>query len=320
MKLVVQIPCFNEEKTLPLVVHSIPKKIPGVSSIEILVIDDGSSDKTVEVAKKLGVHHIIRHRQNKGLAKSFADGIHYSLMTGADIIVNTDADNQYPQKDIPKLIQPVLDGKADIVVADRQTGKIAHFSPLKKMLQRFGSGVVRELSGTAVPDAVSGFRAYSRDAALEMNIVTDFSYVIETIMSAQSKRLAITSTPIVTNPPTRPSRLFKNMFEHMRHSGATIIRIYTMYRPLSVFLLVGNLLIYTGILVGIRFAYFYIIGEGMGHIQSIIFGSILVMVGVQVIMTGLVADLIGINRKLLEDILLRLKRAQLTEKHSKSLK
>lgn len=317
MKLIVQIPCFNEEETLPLVVNTIPKTIPGVDSVEILVIDDGSHDKTVEVAKKLGVQHILRHRQNKGLATSFADGIAYSLKIGADIIVNTDADNQYPQKDIPKLIKPVLDGKADIVVADRQTDKIAHFSPIKKFFQRFGSSVVRELSGTNVPDAVSGFRAYSRQAAMEMNIVTDFSYVIETIIQAQSKHLAITSVPVTTNPPTRPSRLFKNMFQHMRHSGATIIRIYTMYRPLNVFLLVGALLVYTGLLVSLRFAFFYFIGKGAGHIQSMIFGSILIMVGVQVGMTGLVADLIGINRKLLEDVIKRDKRADYEEKRSK---
>lgn len=318
MKLVVQIPCFNEEETLPLVVNSIPKKIPGVDSVEILVIDDGSKDKTVQVAKKLGVHHILKHRGNKGLAKSFADGIHYSLMIGADIIVNTDADNQYPQKDIPKLIQPVIDGKADIVVADRQTGKIAHFSRVKKFFQHFGSSVVRELSGTKVPDAVSGFRAYSREAAMEMNIVTDFSYVIETIIQAQYKRLSISSIPVTVNPPTRPSRLFSNMFQHMRHSGATIIRIYTMYRPLNVFVLVGSLLIYTGVLVGIRFLWFTYWGKGGGHIQSVIFASILVMVGVQVVMTGLVADLIGINRKLLEDVIKRMKIKEYGERSTKS--
>lgn len=318
MKLVVQIPCFNEEETLPLVVNTIPKKIPGVDSIEILVIDDGSKDKTVEVAKRLGVHHIIRHTGNKGLARSFADGIHYALMIGADIIVNTDADNQYPQKDIPELIKPVIDGKADIVVADRQTDKIAHFSSTKKFFQRFGSTVVRDLSGTKVPDAVSGFRAYSREAALEMNIVTDFSYVIETIIQAQYKRLSITSVPVTVNPPTRPSRLFKNMFEHMRHSGATIIRSYTMYRPLNVFVLIGSFLIYTGALVGIRFLWFIFWGKGGGHVQSMIFASILIMVGVQVVMTGLVGDLIGINRKLLEDVLKRMKITEYAEGSKKS--
>jgi len=295
-----------------LVVDSIPKKISGISSVEILVIDDGSHDNTVKVAKSLGVHHIIKHKQNKGLAKSFANGIEYSLKMGADIIVNTDADNQYPQDDIPKLIQPILDGTADIVVADRQTSKIAHFSPLKKFLQKFGSGVVRELSGTQVPDAVSGFRAYSREAAMELNIVTDFSYVIETIIQAQYKQFSITSIPIKTNPPTRPSRLFKNMFEHMRHSGATIIRIYTMYRPLNVFVAFGSFIVYTGLLVAIRFFYFFFIGKGSGHIQSMVFASILIMVGFQIVMTGLVADLIGINRKLLENILGKMKRTELS--------
>ena len=318
MKLVVQIPCFNEEKTLPLVVNSIPKKIPGIDTIETLVVDDGSKDMTVEVAKKLGVTHIIRHKGNKGLARSFADGIHYALSIGADIIVNTDADNQYPQKDIPKLVKPILDGTADIVVADRQTSTISHFSKTKKLFQRFGSAVVRELSGTEVPDAVSGFRAYSRQAALQMNVVTDFSYVIETIIQAQYKRLAITSVPVKTNPPTRKSRLFSNMFEHMRHSGATIIRVYTMYRPLSVFLIVGGIVLYTGIIVALRFMYFLFTGDGGGHVQSLIFGAILIMVGVQIIMTGLVADIIGMNRKMLEIIIGKLKRLELKEDERKN--
>lgn len=318
MKLIVQIPCFNEEKTLPLVVNSIPKKISGVDAIETLVIDDGSTDKTVEVARKLGVTHIIRHKGNKGLARSFADGIHYALSMGADIIVNTDADNQYPQKDIPKLIQPVLDGTADIVVADRQTSKIAHFSKVKKFFQRFGSGVVRELSGTKVPDAVSGFRAYSRQAALQMNVVTDFSYVIETIIQAQYKRLSLASIPVTTNPPTRKSRLFKNMTEHMRHSGATIIRVYTMYRPLSVFSMVGGLFLYVGVIVALRFVFFMFIGKGGGHVQSLIFGAILIMVGMQIIMTGLVADIIGMNRKMLEDVIGKLKRMEFQEKERKN--
>jgi glycosyltransferase involved in cell wall biosynthesis len=314
MKLIVQIPCYNEEETLPLVIKSIPKKIKGVDEIEILVIDDGSKDKTSKVAKKLGVHHIIRHTRNKGLALSFADGIHTALLKGADIIVNTDADNQYPQKDIPKLIKPILDGKAEIVIADRQTNKIAHFSPLKKLLQKFGSLVVRKLSGTEVPDAVSGFRAYSRNAAIHLNIVTDFSYVIETIIQAQYKRLAIASIKVKTNPPTRKSRLFKNMFQHIRHSGATMIRIYTMYRPLTVFVVAGLSIVFLGSIAGFRFTYFLLIGQGSGHIQSLIFGAIFIMVGFQICMTGLVADLIGINRKLEENILNKMKRIELTQK------
>lgn len=314
MKLIVQIPCFNEEKTLPLVLKTIPKKIKGIDEIEILVIDDGSKDKTSEVARKHGVHHIVKHTRNKGLALSFADGIQTALLKGADIIVNTDADNQYPQKDIPKLIEPILKGKAEIVIADRQTSKIAHFSPLKKLLQRIGSKVVRKLSGSDVPDAVSGFRAYSRHAAMQLNIVTDFSYVIETIIQAQYKRLAIASISVNTNPPTRKSRLFKNMFQHIRHSSATMIRIYTMYRPLTVFVIAGLTLSFIGLIGGTRFLYFFMIGEGSGHIQSLIFAAIFIMVGFQIFMTGLVADLIGINRKLEESILNKMKRIELEQK------
>lgn len=313
MKLIVQIPCLNEEKTLPLVVNSIPKEIDGVDSVEIMIIDDGSIDNTAKIAKQLGVHHIVRHAQNKGLALSFADGIHHALKNGADIIVNTDADNQYPQQDIPKLIEPILNKKAEIVIADRQTSTIAHFSPLKKLLQKFGSSVVRRLSGTHVPDAVSGFRAYSRQAALELNIVTDFSYVIETIIQAQYKRIAIASIAIHTNPPTRKSRLFKNMFQHIRHSAATMIRIYTMYRTLTVFMLAGFFVSLVGSLFALRFIYFVILGQGAGHIQSLILAAILITVGFQIMMTGLIGDVIGINRKLLENILRKIKYIELAQ-------
>lgn len=319
MKLIVQIPCLNEEKTLGLVVDSIPKYIPGVDSIETLIIDDGSTDSTLAVAKKLGVKHIIRHPKNKGLALSFADGVHYALQQDADIIVNTDADNQYPQEDIPRLIEPILKGEADIVIADRQTAKINHFSPLKKFLQKVGSTMVRKLSGTKVPDAVSGFRAYSRTAALELNIVTDFSYVIETIIQAQYKRLAITSIKITTNAPTRKSRLFKNMFQHIRQSTTTMIRIYTMYRPLKVFMIVGILISILGSLFAFRFVYFYTMGQGAGHIQSLIFAAILIMVGFQIIMTGLIGDIIGINRKLLENMLHKVKKMELLQQKKKKV-
>ena len=315
-KIIVQIPCFNEEKTLPLVLASIPKKIRGVDDIEILIVDDGSTDRTIEIAQHLGVDHILKHTQNKGLAHSFANGIHKSLELGADIIVNTDADNQYPQQDIPKLIQPILDGKADIVIADRQTSTIAHFSKIKKGFQRLGSAAVRFFSGTKVPDAVSGFRAYSREAAMSLNIITDFSYAIETIVQASYKRLGITSVAVKTNPPTRKSRLFKNMFQHMRMSGTTLLRVYTMYQPFRVFLLVGSTLFFLGLVVGIRFIYFSFIGESAGHIQSLIFSVILIVIGFQVIMTGIVADLEGINRKLLEHTLKRIKRVELKESFS----
>jgi glycosyltransferase involved in cell wall biosynthesis len=319
MKLIVQIPCLNEEKTLPLVINSIPKKIKGVSKIEILVIDDGSTDRTVAVAKKLGVKHIIHHVRNKGLATSFANGIHHALQLGADIIVNTDADNQYPQADIPRLIEPIVKGEAEMVIADRQTSTIKHFSIIKKFLQKVGSGAVRKLSGTSVPDAVSGFRAYSRNAALQLNIVTDFSYVIETIIQAQYKRIAIKSIKINTNPPTRKSRLFKNMFQHIRQSSTTMIRIYTMYRPLTVFVVAGITVSFIGSLAAIRFLYFLMLGQGSGHVQSLIFAAILIMVGFQIFMTGLIGDLLGINRKLLETTLRKIRIIELGQRKTEKI-
>lgn len=311
MKLIVQIPCFNEEKTLPLVLKSIPKKITGIDEIETLIIDDGSTDRTIKIARKFGVNHIVLHKQNKGLAHAFANGINEALHQGADIIVNTDADNQYPQKDIPKLIEPILQGKADIVIGDRQTSTIKHFSKLKKGLQRLGSATVRFFSGSKIPDAVSGFRAYSRDAALNMNIITDFSYAIETIIQAKYKRLGLASIKVKTNPPTRKSRLFKNTFQHIRLSTATLLRVYTMYQPFRVFLAIGSLVFLGGFSLGARFVYFAFLGESMGHIQSLILSAALMVIGFQVIMTGLVADLIGINRKLDENILRRLKMMEL---------
>lgn len=313
MKLTVQIPCYNEEKTLPLVIKSIPKKINGVSEIEIQIIDDGSTDKTIDVARKLGVTRIVRHSHNKGLANAFANGINEALRNGADIIVNTDADNQYPQKDIPRLIQPIIEGKADIVIGDRQTSKIAHFSKVKKTLQRFGSATVRFFSRATVPDAVSGFRAYSRDAALSMNIVTDFSYVIETIIQAKYKGLSIASVKVETNPPTRKSRLFKNMLQHIRLSMVTIFRIYTMYQPFRVFLAIGVFVFFIGLLLALRFIYFVILGSGVGHIQSLLLSAVLMVIGFQTAMTGVVADLIGINRKLIESGLRRIKSLELEQ-------
>jgi len=313
MKLIIQIPCYNEEKTLPLVLKSIPKKIPGITEIETLIIDDGSTDKTVAVATKLGANYIIHHKRNKGLARSFTDGLNESLRLGADIIVNTDADNQYPQKDIGRLIEPILKGRADIVIANRQTDKIKHFSPLKKLFQKLGSALVRYISHSNIPDAVSGFRAYSRTAALQLNVVTEFSYVIETIIQSQTKRIAIESINVRTNPPTRPSRLFSNMFEHMRHSGSAIIRVYTMYRPLLVFVITGAFIFLAGFAFGIRYLYFLSLGQSGGHLQSLILSAILMVIGFQTAMTGLVTDLVSINRKLIEDTLGRVKNLELGE-------
>jgi glycosyltransferase involved in cell wall biosynthesis len=312
MKLIVQIPCYNEEATLPLVLNSIPLKIPGIDKVETLIVDDGSSDKTVKVAKKLGVNHIIKHRTNKGLAASFASGIHAALKKGADIIVNTDGDNQYPQQDIPKLIQPIMEGTHDIVVADRQTSTIAHFSPLKKLLQRFGSSVVNKAAGTDLPDAPSGFRAYSRDAAMSINVLTDFSYAMETIVHAGKKNIAITHIPVITNPKTRESRLFKNMGQHIVKSASAIIRSYTMYHPLSFFLFAGLTSIVIGLIPYFRYLAMTLShGEALGgHLQSLIFGAVFIMLGVMFLVIGLVADLLATNRKLLEDTLYRIKKME----------
>lgn len=312
MKLIIQIPCFNEEKTLPLVLATIPRFIKGIDEVETLIIDDGSSDKTVEVARNLGVNHIVRHKKNQGLAASFADGINECLKLGADIIVNTDGDNQYPQQDIPRLVAPIINGEADMVVANRQTSKIAHFSKVKKSLQWFGSAVVRHLSKTTVPDAVSGFRAYSREAALHMTIVTDFSYCIETIIHATHKKLAIASVDVETNPPTRKSRLFKSTFQHIRNSGQAALRIYTMYQPMKVFFTIGIILFLFGTAIGANFLYLYLVDGSSGHIQSLILAAVLLLAGFQVFMTGLVSDLISINRRLSESTLRRVKTIELS--------
>ena len=310
MKLIVMVPCYNEEKTLPLVIKSIPKKISGIDVIETLIVDDGCEDKTVEVARKVGVNHIVRHKRNKGLAKSFADGLEACLSLGADIIVNTDGDNQYPQKDIPKLIKPILDGKADIVIADRQTRTIQEFSPVKKFLQWIGSWTVKMVSGADIPDAVSGFRAYSREAAIQMNIVSDFSYVVETIIQAGKKRIPMVSVKVKTNPKLRESRLFSSIFDHVKKSTSTIIRIYAMYEPLKTFFYIGGLIFLGGILVAIRFLYFFFIGTAGGHVQSLILAAVAMIIGFQIILIGLIADLIAANRKLLEDLIVRHKKEE----------
>ncbi len=307
MKLIVIIPCLNEELTLPLVIRSIPEKIDGIDKIETLIIDDGSSDKTVEVAKKLGVTYIVKNIRNRGLAKSFSIGIDMALKNGADIIVNTDGDNQYPQEDIPRLILPILEGKAEMVIADRQTSKINHFSPLKKLLQKFGSNVVCKLADLNIPDAVSGFRAYSKNAAIQLNVVTDFSYCTETIIQAGKKRIKVVSIPVITNDITRESRLFKNMWQHMRKTGSTMIRVFAMYEPLKTFFNIGFLFLLVGSVFFIRFFYFMIQGSGSGHIQSIVFGAVMFLAGFQIITLGLVSDLIASNRKLIEEVLLNQK-------------
>ncbi len=307
MKLIIQIPCLNEEATLPQTLKDLPDKIEGIDSIEILVIDDGSTDKTVEVAKSLGVHHILKFTNNKGLAKAFISGINQAIKLDADIIVNTDADNQYFGGDIAKLIQPILKKEADIVVGDRQVETIRHFSPVKIFLQKFGSWVVRQLSGTLIPDATSGFRAYSRDAALQLNVVSDFTYTIETIISAGKKNLAITHVPVKTNQKLRESRLFPSISVYLKRSLVTMLKVYSMYRPLRLFTIAGGTTFLLGFAIGCRYLYFFFIGQTEGHIQSLILSAILLIVGFQIIMMGIAAELISVNRQLLEDIQVRIK-------------
>jgi glycosyltransferase involved in cell wall biosynthesis len=311
VKLIIQIPCYNEEKTLPITLAHLPREIPGVDQVEVLVIDDGSTDRTVEVARAHGVDHIVRLTNNKGLAEAFMAGLDASLRLGADIIVNTDADNQYNGADIARLVRPILEGKADMVIGDRQVDRVPHFSPVKRKLQKLGSWVVRQVSNTSVPDATSGFRALSREAAMRMNVVSRFTYTLETIIQAGKKNIALTSVPVTTNEKLRESRLFRSNWNYIKRSVSTIFRIYAMYEPLRTFAMIGAMLFGAGVLLGIRFLYYYAIGQGDGHVQSLILAAILTIVGFQVGMIGLLADLIGSNRRLIEDALYRLKRLEL---------
>ena len=311
MKLIVQIPCWNEEGVLPLTLADIPRQIAGVDEVEVLVIDDGSNDRTVEVAQRAGVDHIVRLREHRGLAAAFAAGLDASLRLGADIIVNTDADNQYRGSDIERLIQPILAGQADMVVGDRQTDTVPHFSPMKKLLQRVGSWVVRQASGTRIPDATSGFRAYSREAALSLNVVSDYTYTLETIIQAGKKGIALAHVPITANEPTRESRLIRSVPDYLGRSASTILRIYTMYKPLRVFSIVGSVVLAASLALAGRYLYFLFLGEGKGHIQSVVLAGVLLVLGVEVLLIGLVADLVSINRRLGEEVLLRVKKLEL---------
>ncbi len=314
MKLIIQIPCLNEEKTLADTLNALPRKIDGIDVIETLVIDDGSTDQTLKVASQQKVDHILQLTNNKGLAKAFIYGINHALKQGADIIVNTDADNQYDAGAIPELIRPILDGTADIVIGDRQVETVRHFSPLKIFLQKTGSWAVRQLSGTQVPDATSGFRAYSKEAALQLNVISDFTYTVETIISAGKKNLAIAHVPVKTNKKTRESRLFPNIRTYLQRTLVTIIKVYSMYKPLKVFTWAGGLTFSVGFAIGCRYLYFFFQGRTEGHVQSLILSAILLIVGFQIIMMGVVAELIAINRQLLEDIQVRVKRGELESK------
>jgi len=311
VKLIVQIPCYNEEQTLTETVADIPRQIEGIDRVEVLIIDDGSSDRTVEVAREIGVDHIVRNKRNIGLARTFRKGMDACLVRGADIIVNTDGDNQYSGADIPKLIEPILAGRADIVIGDRETHKIGHFSPVKKFLQWLGSGVVRKLAGIWVPDTVSGFRAFSREAAIRINVVSSFSYTIETVIQAGKRQLTVDSVPIQTNPKTRESRLFKSIPHFVQNSLGTMVRMYAMYQPLRVFFYLGAAMTVIGLLPILRFLFFYFTSGGAGHIQSLLLGSVLIILGFITFLVGLVADLISFNRQLLEMTLERVRRLEL---------
>lgn len=310
MKLFIQVPCLNEEQTLPLVLESIPTHIEGIDEIEVLIIDDGSTDRTVEVARSYGVKHFVHHTRNMGLARSFRDGVEYALAHGADIVVNTDGDNQYPQQRIADLVKPILEGRADIVIGDRQTQTIAHFSPFKKLMQRFGSWVVNRAAKTELPDAASGFRAYSRYSLYRLNIVTTFSYCMETIIQAGNKRIAITSVPIETNAKTRESRLFDSMFEHMLRSGQAILRSYIMYRPWSVFRLLTLLFLVAGLTPYVRYLVLTLQGDEGNHIQSLVLGGALLVGAALALALGILSDLAKSNRILLEDQLERTRELQ----------
>ncbi|MBK5307385.1 MAG: glycosyltransferase family 2 protein [Frankiaceae bacterium] len=303
MRLVVQVPCLNEEDTLGMVLSSIPKQIDGIDEIVVLIIDDGSTDRTIDVAKEHGVTHFVRHARNRGLGRSFHDGVQRALELGADIVVNTDGDNQYPQERIADLVQPIIAGEADIVIADRQVHLVEHFSGPKVLLQKLGSRIVNKAAGTTLPDAASGFRAYSRDSLMLLNTITRFSYCMETIIQAGNKKLAITSIPIRTNPKTRESRLFKSTYQHVLKSAGAIIRAYIMYKPYVIFSALAVLFGVLGSLPFVRYAVLQVNGDDGNHLQSLLVGAVLLVMSFMSIIIGIVGDLLRTNRALIEDSL-----------------
>jgi glycosyltransferase involved in cell wall biosynthesis len=303
VRLVVQVPCLNEEETLPAVLETIPKQIDGIDEIIVLIIDDGSSDRTVEVAQEHGVTHFVRHARNRGLGRSFHDGVQRALELGADIVVNTDGDNQYPQERIADLVQPIIAGKADIVIADRQVHLVEHFSGPKVVLQKLGSRIVNKAAGTDLPDAASGFRAYSRDSLMLLNTITRFSYCMETIIQAGNKKLAIVSVPVTTNAKTRESRLFKSTYQHVLKSAGAIIRAYIMYKPYVIFSAFALLFGVLGLVPFVRYAVLQVTGDQGSHLQSLLVGTVLLVCSFLSVIVGIVSDLLRTNRALIEDTL-----------------
>jgi glycosyltransferase involved in cell wall biosynthesis len=311
VKLIIQIPCYNEEATLPATLRDLPRTLPGVDEIEFLVVDDGSTDRTVQVAQELAVQHIVCHKGNRGLAAAFVTGLDAALAAGADLIVNTDADNQYYGADVETLIRPIKEGRADIVVGDRGVAALEHFSPTKRALQRLGSWVVQRAAGIPIPDATSGFRAFTREAALRLTVLSDYTYTLETLIQAGSRRMTVVYVPIRTNPQIRQSRLVRSVPSFLSVSAVTILRFYTMYRPLRVFMTFSALAIGVALLLGVRFLYFFALGKGAGHVQSLILAAILTIVGFQVGLIGLLADSMAMNRRLMEETLYRIRQRQL---------
>jgi len=310
MKLIIQIPCYNEAEVLAHTLSMLPRKLEGIDCIEILVVDDCSEDDTAQVAVAAGATYVIRLPHHDGLAKAYTTGLDEALQRGADIILNTDADNQYYAEDIPLLLKPILQGKAELVIGDRGVASIQSFSPLKRRLQTLGSQVVSKAAGLDIPDATSGFRAITRFAALRTMVLSRYSYTLETIIQAGDQRTRVTSVPVRTNPPTRPSRLMRGVKDYLLNSAVTILRSYTLYRPLRVFIYLGTLLLLIGMALILRYIYFVANGQGVGHVQSFIVAAVLLIVGFQTWLIGLIADLISFNRKMLEELLYRTRKAE----------